>query len=331
MMGYAIDANIGLRMWVRRFLHAACTAQGETLIIPQTAQDMMKQHYEALNTGRLPQIALKVWRGAPGNQLRRSTNNAVRTELEALEGHIMMGWNRAFGQWLEEEPLRNDSHWRVAPRTEQSMLTAIMLRRVRGWKGDAARDNRYGGTGEDSQVIAEAIELRAKWIASGNFGEGMREQLNSEIAKATLLAGRPTTEKFIITAEEAVEELAGAIPEEHGPGPDGYDLRTQLAYLVARSETRGLRDHQNDAKRLEQLTQGLARGGLEQTAAAITESRPGQERWTAKEMKRLEGETRELARRIEPSLRSDERRRAAERQATREVREHLGSVNAIWI
>lgn len=324
MTAYALDTNLGLRMWTRRFLHAACAARGSVLVIPETAAEMMGRNYELLNTRRVEGVALGLWRDAPINLERTSTSEAAQKELEALQAHLSMAWTEAFASWLATEPSRNDSHWQIAPTTRETQFMAIMLRQSRILKGDAARDRRYGYTGEDPQVIAEAIAHGVTWIASDNFGKGMRGELNKWIAERSEMAGIAMTDEFIVTAEQATEALAGPLPDERGARRKGYQMRTRLAYLVARDDTDTPANHRENARRLNAMMEGLRNGGLPLTAGTIEEDRVLSRGWTEEEAERLEMETGDLAEAVRPALESDRRRRAAERAATEVIARDVG-------
>ena len=208
-------------------------------------------------------------------------------------------------------------------------MAAIMLRHSIDVQGDMRRDRRYGGTGEDPQVLAEAAVHGVRWITSTNFGRGAREDLNEYLAEASEVAGFKISERFIITAEEAMTEFLGPVPDgkRTGRGPRGYDERTRLAYLVATDGGHGERDQARDAEQLRRLTTGLDQGGMKRTAAAIEDARKTPKGWTREELLVLNAETRQMAGIVDGAIASDQRRRTEEWNATSGVKERLASLD----
>ena len=321
---YALDANLALRMWVRRFLHAAAVARGATLVIPQTAQEAMTRRYPRLNTGRGDQIAVALWKGLPGEGREDSTQAGAEAEIAIIKARLAHGWTEALGQWLASETRRNDAYWASAGSNERTRFTAILIAEPGLLRGDGARDQRYGGTGEDPHVIAEAMASGAKWIGSANFDKrDERQELNEWLRRTAEEAGLSLRERFVLAPEQAVDELVGALPDG---GPERRAARRQrarLAYCVARAWEREEDAYERDAARMESLVRGLDNGGLTTTARVIHDEKGDAELWTATQMEALEGETKELRAAVRPAIESDRRRVESERSAAAEVEQYM--------
>ena len=323
---YALDANLALRMWVRRFLHAAAVLGGGSLVIPETARTMMVRRYWRLNRRRTEQTAVQLWGSTRASQDRDPSTRTAEEEIQLIKGRLEHGWAKAMGTWLREELRRNDSHWSDAPTTEATELAAAMIAQTRLLRGDAAGDDRYGGTGEDPQVIAEAIGAGVKWIGSANFGRGEeRKKLNAWLSRASKEAGLTLTEAFILDPEEAVAELLGTLEDDKPAREESIRQRAHVAYAIARPEGEEGKFYAIGAQRMRNLIAGLKGGGLEHTARAVEGTCAKTGVWTDQDTRRLEKESEVVRIRAQPALRSDFRRMVLEANATRDVEQTLTS------
>ena len=293
----ALDTNLVLRMWARRYLAAAIAGNGNHLVLPATATDLAIQRYDTVTTRINQEVAIERWARVNDPRLRDD-----RTRFTMFLTGIAVARTRAFAEWLQREPGQAPRPWTTARRTERSEVTAIFLR-TSGALGDP-EDGRYGGTGEDAQVLAEAIEARCVWIGTSNY-----HTLDDTMLDTWLSAHDPgltLNVPFIVPPDAAVSLLY--------PNADDRQL-AQIAYAAVRHPTNRPDRHQHEARDLKRLQRGLAAGDMTQTAlriGAYAATRGGFGPALAAD---LEQGAAELLDRTRAQRDSDARRREAEHRA----------------
>ena len=311
-MKIAVDAQIMLRNHARRMVLGAAEVARWSVVVPATAAVMAKLHYAKVAKGY---VTKKVeWEV-------ELAQRAVSDEALGLLIHDRLEQVSAgFGQWLENEPMRNDRVFEIGQRTRSAQGVAMELDRA--GVVDDPRDTRWS-IGEDPYGVAEALEAGAHWIASGNFATLKPERMERWLDDAQA-QGRFThvPRPFILNPETAVlTMLKGEVPA-HQQRYSNEELTNGLAHALSEPN-----EHASNLKRRVVI---LARFANDLTDAGM--SGPGRtlERWCTRAAARnragRENETWEEIRKLERTIptgvvtrtRETEQRRMALEQSTRE-------------
>ena len=267
----AIDANLLVRNATRRLMMGVAEVARFQVVIPATAAEVAKQVYRkvrAQDEKRRVEHDVDL-RGAPENGKEASDQLA-----QALDNT-----QTGFAQWLDNEPLRNDAMIDIAASSERTreVASALLLAEV----VDDPDDRRFG-TGENPQVLAEALEAGAQWVASDNLHtisvDAMERWLDKEREMGHYLqVPRP----FILRPDQAVEALLRVADPQAMADPwdaDTMHIALCAALCEAKRPSAPLKAHISNLSRFADETR---KGG-----APLTGGLTGQ--WVRKAMRRLE-------------------------------------------
>ena len=221
-MRIAVDAQIMLRNHARRMIIGAAELARWNVVVPITAATMAKMHYAKVSTNYVTKKT--VWDSKLAGE--EISDEALGLRIyDALEKT-----SAGFAQWIDDESRRNDRIFEIGDRTRKAQGVAMELARAK--VVDDPQDTRWE-VGEDPYVIAEALEARAHWIASGNFRmlkpQNMERWLDQVQAQGRF---ESVPRPFIIDPETAVTKML----RYEGPSQSQYDERALargLAHAVS--------------------------------------------------------------------------------------------------
>ena len=297
----ALDTNLIVRMWSRRYLTTAIAVSANRIVLPQTALELAVQRYDLVSSGANEDAAVVRWSAINDPEIRQDLN-----QFPLFLADIAWARRKAFEKWLYEEARATPSAWDIAPRTDRSEATAVFLR-TSGALGDPD-DRRYGGTGEDAQVLGEAIESGCIWIGTSNYRSLSRTKLDGWLYRQD--PGLELHVPFVVHPDEAVQLLL--------PEADARTI-TQIAYAVVHESVPTPDRHEREAHNLRRLQKGLAAGDLAHTAIQIAAYVAAQGGFGSALTANLEREAAPLLARTGVQREIDARRRVAEHEAIQRV------------
>ena len=177
------------------------------------------------------------------------------TEGEEAERRLTEKLDNAesgFAAWLEGEPKVNSGMMEIAESTQKTrdVASSLLLAEV----VQDPKDERYG-TGEDPQVLAEALEAGAQWVASDNLTTISIDAMNRWLEKQQRMGNyREVPQPFILRPDEAVVTLLRASRPDLMTDPWTADT-AQVALCAAICEST------NEAETLERRVWNLGRFG----------------------------------------------------------------------
>ena len=193
----AIDANLLVRNATRRLMMGVAEIAKFRVVIPATAAHVGKQVYRKVRAGgERKRIEYEMELEGRPEKGGEATDKLTQALDNAEAG---------FAQWLESEPLRNDAMIEIAASNDRTrqVASALLLAEV-----VEDPDDRRFGTGEDPQVLAEALEAGAQWVASDNLHtisvDAMERWLDKEQAMGHY---QQVPRPFILRPDQAVETL----------------------------------------------------------------------------------------------------------------------------
>ena len=247
----ALDTNLILRMWPRRYLAATIAASGNRVVLPQTAMELAMQRYDMVSTGADHRIAVERWSHVNDPAIQNDPS-----QFSVFLARTALARMCAFARWLRDETHRAPQAWEIAPRTEHSKATATFLRTSGAL--DDPDDGRYAGTGEGAQILGEAIESGCVSIGPSFYKPSNRRTLDRWLHRhgQSLDPDVPLT----VRPDDAV---ALVLPEADGR------LLAQIAYAVVHDPGGGADRYEREAQNLERLQNALATDDLKRTAIQI--------------------------------------------------------------
>ena len=271
MRKIAVDANLLVRNAARRLILGTAELTGYGVIVPETADLMSRQVYRKVRgNGARAQVMYEM--------IKEGKDIHSEEGAERLKNRLDLQ-EAGFARWLDTEPERNDGVLERGLRTEQTRKTAAAL--LAAGVVEDAEDTRFG-TGEDPQVLAEALEAGAQWIASDNLKTivvgAMERWLDKEQVMGRYMhVPRP----FILQADEAVGQLL----KEHDPQrmSDPWQaevLRIAVCAALCESESRDV-NVENRVWNLGRFGSGVVNGGARDTGGLVR-------RWTRMAKMRLD-------------------------------------------
>ena len=196
-MKIAIDTQLLMRTHARRMLFGAAELASADIVVPETAAFFAKLHYHKV-ASRYVEKRVEWDAAVKGEDVDEET-------LARRASILLHTTTTGFTQWLDSEPLRNDSLMRTASRTPQATVIAMQLK-LAGVVVDS-KDHRWI-VGEDPYVVAEALEAGAHWLASENFAtlrEGAMERWLDEMQSKGKYGWVPRP--FILKPDDALATL----------------------------------------------------------------------------------------------------------------------------
>lgn len=244
MRKLAVDANILVRNATRRLITGVAEVSGYAVVVPATAGKSAKEVYRkviaAQKAREVEYESMRQGEPAEGEEARRR----LTEKLDNAE--------HGFAAWLESEPKVNSGMMETAESTQKTkdVASSLLLEEV----VQDPKDERYG-TGEDPQVLAEALEAGAQWVASDNLSTISIDAMNRWLEKQQLMGNYlEVPQPFILRPDEAVITLLrDSLPNLMG-NPWTADT-TQVALCAAICEST------NEAQTLEMRVWNLGRFG----------------------------------------------------------------------
>ena len=222
----AIEANLLVRNATRRLMMGVAEIAKFRVVIPATAAEVGKQVYRKVRAGgERKRIEYEMeLQGRP-----EEDGEATDKLTQALDNA-----EAGFAQWLESEPLRNDAMIEIAARNDRTrqVASALLLAEV----VDDPDDRRFG-TGEDPQVLAEALEAGAQWVASDNLHTISVDAMERWLDKKQVMGHyQQVPRPFILRPDQAVEALLRvADPQAMGNPWDADTMHVALCAALCES------------------------------------------------------------------------------------------------
>ena len=204
-LSLALDAQLFLRTQVRIMLIGTAELTQARIIMPETALLGGANAYR--------NMCFKYAETIVKHEAQRAGLKLTEDEADTITGTVWDRVDKGFREWIEREPRTNSACFQIAPGSTRTKNIAISLRR-NGVALDHS-DTRWE-TGEDPQVIAEALQAGARWVSSDNLKivstEMLDEWMQARQRKGEFAnAHRP----FVIGPDAAMREMV-----------DGYRRRS---------------------------------------------------------------------------------------------------------